>query len=162
MKKLILLRHGKAEYPDLDMDDYDRPLTERGKRNAAETGSFIYAQLASPPDLILSSEAKRAFKTAKLAAEQMHYPIEKIKTETGLYLVSAQRTIKYIKLIPSEISSCLLVGHNPGLTDLVNHFGVRLDNLPTASAVCFEFDIENWQEISPEKAKFCWIELAKG
>ena len=161
MKKLIFMRHGKAEYADAETDDYDRSLTERSKRNAAETGNFILKQLTNAPDLIFSSEAKRALSTAMIAAEQLNYPTDKIRVEDGLYLASASRMLKYIKTISSETDTCLLVGHNPGLTDLINIFGVRLDNLPTASAVCFEFDMDNWQEITPDKAKFCWMELAK-
>jgi phosphohistidine phosphatase len=53
------------------------------------------------------------------------------------------------------------VGHNPGVTDLINELGVRLDSLPTASAVCFEFQLDGWMDIAPEKANFRWIKLAR-
>ena len=59
--------------------------------------------------------------------------------------------------IGDEIKSCILVGHNPGLTELINHFGVRLDHLPTASVAAFQFKVDSWKEIAAENAHFLWM-----
>ena len=160
MKTLVILRHAKAEISDFSTDDYDRSLTDRGKKDASDMAVFINQKIGVP-DLILASDAKRTTYTAVLAAENINYPKEKIEFSPDLYLASARRILKVISTIPAEVKNCVIVGHNPGLTDLINHFGVKLDNLPTASAVFFEFKANNWAEISSENGKFKWIQLSK-
>ena len=66
-----------------------------------------------------------------------------------------------ISKLPDDINSCVFIGHNPGLTDLINILGVNLDNLPTASTACFEFNVESWKEITTEHANFKWLKVAK-
>ena len=160
MKQLIILRHGKAEHDTLAKDDYDRILTDRGQKNARDMGLYI-GKRAATPDLILTSSAKRAHETAILAAGGVGYPEEMIHTDQNLYFAPAAWILNTISKLPDSVESCLYVGHNPGVTELVNHLGVRLDNLPTASAVCFEFQLDSWVEITAEKANFRWIKLAR-
>lgn len=159
MKTLIILRHGKAEQ-DFDKDDFDRLLTERGKKNALDMGTFIYRK-QDTPELILTSSAKRTTETAMLAAQTLYYAQENIQAEKELYFAPALWIVKILTQLPDQIQSCLLMGHNPGLTDLVNYFGVQLDHLPMASAVCFTFDVGKWTEISSENAIFQWFKPAK-
>ena len=160
MRKLIILRHGKSSWSNSDLNDFDRPLTERGEKNAVAMGEFI-AQKNGTPDLVLSSSAKRACDTAALASSTMGYAQEKIETDSELYLANVGEILKSISRVSANINFCVLVGHNPGLTDLVNYFGLKLDNLPTASAVCLEFDSLTWQNISPKNAHFQWLQLAR-
>ena len=160
MKQLIILRHGKAEQDTMAKDDYDRVLTERGQKNARDMGGYI-GKRAGKPDLILASSARRAHETAILAAQGAGYPEEKIQTDQNLYFAPAAWILNNLSKLPDNVNSCLYVGHNPGVTDLINDMGVRLDNLPTASAVCFEFQLDAWVEITPEKANFMWIKLAR-
>lgn len=160
MKILIILRHGKAEPYDAKPDDFDRMLADRGKRNASSMGKYILEK-QGVPELILSSAAKRTMETASLAASELGYPVQKIQVDENLYLASARRILMIINKIQNEANTCLLVGHNPGLTELVNRLGVRLDNLPTGSAVCFTFQTDSWQNISEENARFQWIQLAR-
>lgn len=160
MKQLIIMRHGKSSWDDKTLDDFDRPLNERGIKNAAQMGRFLL-QKTGTPDLILCSAAKRTVETAQLAADNLNYPKEKIETDKKLYLVWIDQILKRISMVPNDINSCLLIGHNPGLTELVNYFGVRLDNLPTASAACFEFDVSDWKDVSSEKSRFKWLQMAR-
>lgn len=160
MKQLIILRHGKAEQDTMAKDDYDRILTERGRRNAAGMGEFILKR-SGIPDLILASSARRAQETAILAAQGIGYPMEAIHSDQNLYFAPARWILNNLYKLSDEVSSCLYVGHNPGVTDLINDLGVRLDNLPTASAVCFEFHVDSWVDISVERANFKWLKLAK-
>lgn len=154
------MRHGKSSWAQADWDDFDRPLTERGKKDAAEMGAFLLQQ-SGIPQLILSSPAERAYATAIIAAENMGYPKEKIETDRELYLAWVNEILQCISRVPDHIGHCLLVGHNPGLTHLINHFGTRLDNLPTASAAYFEFDSRNWKDISPVNASLQWMQWTK-
>lgn len=160
MKQLVILRHGKAEHHSMDKDDYDRGLTERGRRNAADMGKFLNKK-SGRPDLILSSSAKRALQTAQLAARGMEYVAGEIAIDQDLYFASAKWILDEVSKLPDEVDYCLYVGHNPGLTDLINSLGVNLDNLPTASAICFDFQVDDWSHISPERANFKWLKLAR-
>lgn len=160
MKTLIILRHGKTEPYDAKPNDYDRTLVERGRRNAIEMGQFIMKKFGVP-ELILSSSARRAAETAILVGKELKYPIEKILLEDDLYLASVRRIFKVITGIPDDNSSSLLVGHNPGLTALVNEMGIRLDNLPTCSAVCFSFDTDYWNEVSAANVHLLWFQQVK-
>lgn len=160
MKQLIILRHGKAEQDTMAKDDYDRMLTDRGRMNAAAMGEFIHKR-SGRPDLILASSARRAHETALLAAQAIAYPEEEIQTDQNLYFAPARWILNNVSKLSDQVNSCLYVGHNPGVTDLINDLGVRLDNLPTASAACFEFHVESWRDISVERANFMWLKLAK-
>ena len=160
MKQLIILRHGKAEQDVMTKDDYDRLLSDRGERNASGMGEFILKKWGMT-DLILSSSARRAHDTAILAAQSLGYPQEEISTDHNLYFAPSRWIMNAISKLPEEVNRCLYVGHNPGVTELINNLGVRLDNLPTASAACFEFHIGSWREISTGKATFLWLKQPK-
>lgn len=160
MKQLVILRHGKAEQNTMAMDDYDRALTDRGIKNATGMGEFILRKV-DVPDVILSSSAKRAYQTAALAAKALGFPEEEIEADQNLYFAPARWILNVISKLPNEVNSCLFVGHNPGITDLINDLGVHLDNLPTASAICFEFEVDSWRDIAPVRANFKWVKLAR-
>ncbi|MFV0391547.1 MAG: SixA phosphatase family protein [Paludibacteraceae bacterium] len=92
----------------------------------------------------------------------MNFPEKKIDFCEKLYLPSADTIVQILATIPDWVENCLLVGHNPGLTELVNHWGIRLDNLPTASTACFSFDGDKWSDsIEKSTPAFEWIKLAK-
>ncbi|MGI6048202.1 MAG: SixA phosphatase family protein [Petrimonas sp.] len=160
MKKLLIMRHGKSSWNSEYLDDYDRPLNDRGKKNSSEMGHFLL-QVCGKPELILASAAKRTTETAIRAALNLNYPQDKIEFDRELYLAGINDILKSISKISANVNTCILVGHNPGLTDLVNYFGLRLDNLPTASVVCLDFDAPTWKEISPKNARFQWLKLAR-
>lgn len=141
-------------------DDFDRVLTERGRRNAYDMGAFILKK-TGVPDLILTSSAKRAHETALIAAESIGYPEDDIQTDQNLYFAPERWIMNVLSKLPDHINSCIFVGHNPGLTDLINALGVQLDNLPTASTACFEFNVDSWQEVSAGQANFKWLKIAK-
>lgn len=160
MKLLIILRHGKSDWGNPELDDFDRPLNERGKKNAVETGFFLSDKFGKP-DIMLSSGAKRAIDTAKLAAQRMRYKQEDIQIDADLYLASVPVILRSIARLSNVADSCILIGHNPGLTNLINYFGINLDNLPTASVACFECNTDKWENISPKNSSFQWIKLAR-
>jgi phosphohistidine phosphatase len=160
MKQLIILRHGKAERPTTGIDDYDRPLTDCGRKNASDMGTFI-SKRGNIPDLILSSSARRAHDTAILAAQSLGYPQEKIITNRDFYYAPPRWLLNEISKLPDEANCCLYVGHNPCITELINDLGLCLDDLPTASAACFEFPVDAWADILTGKVAFLWLKLAK-
>ena len=102
------------------------------------------------PSLILSSSAVRAWVTAKAVAEEISYPWEFLQRETDLYLAGLAALLRVIANQDNGFNSIMLVGHNPGLTELVNHFvpGVTR-NLPTCGLVSLNIDSENWNFDEP-------------
>lgn len=156
MKTLLILRHGKAELRNFDERDFDRKLANSGRLQAEMTGNTIAAREGTP-DLIYASSAPRAWETARIVAEKVSYSPENIRTDSELYMASSLWLRHLLGNIGDEIKSCILVGHNPGLTDLINLFGVRLDHLPTASVAAFQFDVDSWRDIAAENAHFLWL-----
>src|SRR5579872_6826900 len=130
MKTLLLLRHAKSIRDDPEMADHDRPLNERGKKAAKEAGRFLRDE-ELVPDLIVSSTALRARKTAQKAAKQCDYA-RAIELEEQLYLASASAHYKVVRKIEPSCKRLLIVGHNPGISDFLNQLVSGEDAMPTA------------------------------
>jgi phosphohistidine phosphatase len=101
------------------------------------------------PDLILSSPAIRARQTAERVAIALNYPSENIHYDDALYLASPGQMLEVLTHVSDGIDELILVGHNPGMTQLANMMiaDLALDNLPTAGAVAINADIANWRQI---------------
>ncbi len=160
MKKLYLMRHAKSDWSGYYVSDFERTLNKRGKRDAPMMGEVLKTKIS--PDLIVSSPAVRAKLTAEAVAEKLGYNPRNIRFEEDIYEASALELLRMIQSLPDDAQEVLLIGHNPGLTDLINHLGnVRLDNLPTASLVGFAFDVTHWQEIKPGTGSYLFFEYPK-
>ncbi len=162
MRRLILLRHGKSGWDDARLDDFDRPLAPRGLRDVPEMGRRL-ARRGQQPDLIISSAALRAISTARAVARELGYREDRIVTDAGLYHASPDTMLSFVRRAPDDIATVLLVGHNPGMTDLANQLAeIRLDNMPTAGMLCVEFDrAPSWSDIDPRRARFAWFDYPK-
>ncbi len=160
MKKLYLMRHAKSDWSGYYVSDFERTLNKRGKHDAPMMGEILKEKIA--PDLIVSSPAVRAKLTAEAVAEKLGYDPAKIRFEEDIYEASATELLRIVHELPDDAQEVLLIGHNPGLTDLINRFGnVRLDNLPTASLVGFAFDVAHWREIEPGMGDYLFFEYPK-
>ena len=116
-RELWLLRHGKSER-DLEMDDFDRPLKKRGKRNARQLGAWMRQQQLIP-DTVLSSPAKRAIATAKLVYKYIGDDCKRIQQDKRLYFQSVEQLKAVLAECPKNSKRVLLVGHNPELEELL-------------------------------------------
>jgi len=147
MKRLTLLRHAKSSWDDHGLPDHDRPLAVRGLRDAPTMGKRLAAQ-GIAPDLLLTSTALRARMTADLVAASLGLA-PPIRTEARIYLASPGELLAIIAAQSEAVSELLLVGHNPGLTQLANMLlpDLKLANLPTAGAVSVEYDGEAWSDL---------------
>jgi len=147
-KELFLVRHAKSSWDDPTISDHDRPLNERGLRNAPDMGSRLSDREVSP-DALISSTALRARTTAEIMAISLNFPKDQIVFDLALYHASATELQEYIGLLDDSHFSVMLFGHNPGMTSLVCHlFGLALDNLPTCGVVHLCFATESWAEAS--------------
>ncbi|MGD9930405.1 MAG: histidine phosphatase family protein [Mangrovibacterium sp.] len=148
MKRVVLVRHAKA-VPYGYEDDFDRKLRSSGKEDAKLLSSKLKEDKVTP-DLIISSPAKRAVKTAEIYAETFHYPIPKIQLEEDLYEgVTTQDFIDILREISEEVQTVFIFGHNPTIYYLANNL-VRFFNsdMPTCSTVGIDFKIDCWKDIS--------------
>jgi len=161
MLRLILLRHGKSSWDDPRLDDFERPLAPRGLRNVPEMGRRL-ARRGQPPELIVASTAVRALATARAVAREIGYREDGIVEAPELYLAAPGEILSVIRKAPASAGTVMVVGHNPGFTELANMCdGVRLDNMPTAAMLCVEFDVRSWAEIEPAAARFAWCDYPK-
>lgn len=148
MKTLLLLRHAKSSWKDSDLDDHDRPLNKRGKRDAPRMGQLL-AEENLLPDLIISSSAKRTRRTAELVAETSGFRGE-TRITGDLYEAWAARIAAVIQCLPENTSRVLLIGHNPGLEEFLEGVTGGYRPLSTAALAWLEFSVEQWREISKE------------
>jgi phosphohistidine phosphatase len=148
MKLLTLLRHAKSSWDDTRLDDHDRPLAERGHRDAPSMGERL-ARRRLNPDLLLTSTAERARQTAEYVSSALGLPASRTRIERRLYLASPGELLLLLAEIDDGIESLLLIGHNPGLTELANRLlpFLRLDNLPTTGVLAIDCDATSWKRI---------------
>ena len=161
MKKLFIVRHAKSSWDHPELDDYDRPLNKRGKRNAPEMGQRL-ANRKVKPDAMVTSPAKRAAATARRIAEQISFPVSDIQKEAMLYHGSVTNMINVIQATSDAVDSLMIFGHNPGLTDLANRLsGSDIYNIPTCGIVEIEFSVAHWKEIELSTGKLVTFDFPK-
>lgn len=163
MKTLYIVRHAKSSWADPLQDDFDRPLNDRGKRDAPRMGKRLKEKNIFP-DLMLSSPARRAYATAKRISKVLGYDKSKIKTADKLYHADEEKMLEVIRGVKDKHKSLMVFGHNPGLTDFVNAFQdgeLDIDNVPTCGIVAFELDIDSWSKASWGKGKMLFFDFPK-
>jgi phosphohistidine phosphatase len=146
MKTLLILRHAKSSWKDEDLSDHDRPLNKRGKANAPQVGEFIQSE-GLMPDLILSSSAKRAHQTARLAAEAAGYDGD-IRLLRELYAAPPEAYIQALSSLDDRFERVMVVGHNPGLEDLLQMLTFTVQAMPTSTIACVDLPIERWTDLN--------------
>jgi phosphohistidine phosphatase len=150
MKTLYLIRHAKSSWDDLDLADFERPLNERGEKDAPRMGKRLKEKNVSP-DLMLSSPAKRALETCKVFAKTLGYAERKVKTDRRLYHADEDQLLNVIREIEDlndKDEVVMIFGHNPGLTEFANSLlDETLDNIPTCGVVSLKIRVKSWKEI---------------
>jgi len=134
MKTLFLVRHAKSSHDDPTLADKERPLNDRGLRDAATMGQRLAKQDVKP-DLIVSSPAVRALATAEIISKKLDYKRKGIVVNERLYAVAA------------EDVRVMLFGHNPELGELANRFSGKIMDMPTCAVAEFSFDTESWSNV---------------
>jgi len=159
MKRVYLIRHAKSSWKDMSLDDFDRPLNKRGKANAPMMGERLSVK-GVKPDLIISSPAKRAKMTAEVLAEKVTYEKE-ILFDDDIYDAFIEDLEDILRAVSDSNRCIFLIGHNPELNDLVQHYVHFDENLPTCGIVEIEFDCEAWRDISMRNAKLISFDYPK-
>ena len=167
MKTLFLLRHAKAENPAPGSTDLNRALNERGRREAQAVGTFIKKQNLRF-DLVLCSTAVRARETAELvlAAAEL---AAKVRYDGRIYEAGPPRLREVTAEIEAHTSTVLLVGHNPGMEELLQLLTDRVERMATGTLAKIDLAADEWSKITEDNANLCnldWIvkpkELAAG
>lgn len=164
MKTLYVVRHAKSSWDDTNLPDFERPLNERGKRDAPRMGKRL-KEKSIHPELMLSSPANRALSTCKRIADALGYANDKIKTDRALYHADEEEILTVVRSISDKYSVLMLFGHNPGLTDFINSFSrdeaMNINNLPTCGVVAFTIDVESWEMVDFGKGNFIFFDFPK-
>jgi len=157
VKTLVLVRHAKSSWDDAQIADRDRPLNKRGQRDAPMMGERL-AQRGIDPERIISSPATRALATAQIIAEAIGYPLDEIVIDETLYGAGVGGWLRAIQSLDDELDCAMFFGHNPGLTDLVNHLSLDyIDNVPTCGIIELEYAVPSWTQVGrvkPQRAEF--------
>jgi phosphohistidine phosphatase len=147
MKELILVRHGKSSW-DYDVQDADRPLKERGIRDAHRVAEKVAPQLQDV-DAVFSSPANRALHTCVILMRTVGIPMDKLRIEKDLYDFSGGSVREFVHGVGDDLGKIMIFGHNHALTYLVNDWGSKyVDNVPTSGLAYLSFDVAKWSEVS--------------
>lgn len=161
MKTLILIRHAKSSWADPGQNDFDRPLNERGRKDAPEMAARLYKRTPHI-DLFLSSTAKRARKTAAFFAEAYGKTVEDIQLVPSLYMAGIPEFLEQVKALPDTVQTVALFSHNYGITAFANTLSsVRVDNMPTCSFYAVELECSHWKDIETATTKFLFFDYPK-
>lgn len=159
MLKLLLLRHAKSSWGDVDCSDHDRPLSKRGLKDAPQMGCYIHHQHIEP-ELVLCSTATRTRQTALLAIEKFSRQPE-IRYLEDLYSFSRFHTpLNVIRNNADQQSPLLLIGHNPTMEELACELtgagnsaarALMNDKFPTGALAIIDFDVPKWADLQTGK-----------
>lgn len=157
MKTLLLMRHAKSSHDEPGTTDHDRPLNERGRRDAPRMAELL-REHELIPDVIISSTAVRARETAQLVAETLDFdgPLDAQRT---LYLTSADAYLDACRALVDEPATVLVIGHNPSMAELVARLSDDYHEFPTAALAHFELKIKSWADLRRDvdaKLKHLW------
>ena len=145
MKTLLVLRHGKSSWNDPALDDHERPLNKRGRRDGSRMGKLV-RKYGLMPDVVISSEAVRARLTAEAVVQAARYAGE-ILLDQQLYMASPADILSLLRTVRENAETVMIVGHNPGLEELVTQLTGEQQDLPTAALAQIALPIDQWRDL---------------
>src|SRR6267154_3568474 len=160
MKTLFLIRHAKSSWDNPALPDKDRPLGDRGRRDAPKMGKRL-AKRDVKPDLILSSPARRALKTARIIAKKLDYKLKDIVVDDRLYAGEADDLLNVIHKLGDKLERVMLFGHNPEVTELAHRLSSEITQMPTRAVAEFTFDAKSWSYIGKAKPSSVTLDYPK-
>lgn len=155
MKILYLLRHAKSNWKEQGLQDFDRPLNGRGREAAPLVGRFIRDRKLRV-DLLLSSPAERARQTAALIKEAAGLSADLLYDER-IYEADAARLLEVVTQAADSADALLLVGHNPGMEELLKFLTGEERQMPTAALACVMMDVERWAKARARAGRLEWL-----
>jgi len=157
VKRLYLLRHSKSAWDDPTLRDRDRPLAPRGRKASKRVARWAKKH-GVRPQLVVCSNAVRARQTLQRVLPGLGEPA--VWFEVTLYAAGADTLLARVRALPDDVDEAMLVGHNPGLMELLLLLAApsplrqrALGNVPTGALAELEADVEHWAEVSPGEAR---------
>lgn len=161
MRTLYLCRHAKSSWADPGQSDHERPLNERGLRDAPAMARF-FKQRNEPVQLIVSSDANRAQTTARFFAKELGLDGDRFRLDPSLYHASMRSIENVVAALPDDADRVMLFGHNPGFTEAVTYFASEgPDNMPTCGLVRIDFVADSWKQTGRDLGTLVWFEYPK-
>ena len=162
MKALLLVRHAKSSWDNFTVNDFERPLNDRGKADAPKMGKRLRKK-GIKIDAFISSPAKRARKTAEYFIEEFGRDKDEIIFVSSLYDAAVSDFNAAVKAIDDKFDNVAIFSHNPGITQFANELvrGADIDNMPTCSVFAVKADIEKWKDFSKAKKEFLFFDYPK-
>lgn len=155
MKTLYLLRHAKSSWGDSTVQDFDRPLNGRGRDAAPLVGRLIRERRLRV-DLLLSSPAARARQTAELVKESAGLSAELLYDER-IYEADAARLLEVVTQTAEPAGALMIVGHNPGMEELLKILTGGEHRMPTAALACVALDVDVWGKARGRAGRLEWL-----
>jgi phosphohistidine phosphatase len=156
MKTLYLLRHAKSSWKDDGLEDFDRPLSKRGRAAAKAMGEYLARHQIAPAQ-VLCSPAKRTRETLERLQDGIG-PAVPVRFEKVIYMADAPALLRRLRRLNDSLPSAMLVGHNPGLEQLALILAAEQDGeprrqlqlkFPTGSLAVMETDVDRWADLKP-------------
>ncbi|RYY38995.1 MAG: histidine phosphatase family protein [Chitinophagaceae bacterium] len=161
MKVLLLVRHAKSSWDDITMKDFDRPLNERGKKDAPEMAERVKEHGVKLTHFV-SSPAKRARRTARFFAEAFGAEKDDIQIVEALYEPTMQAFADAVAALPDDQDAVAFFSHNPTITDYVNSLSnVRVDDMPTCAVFAVSMDEKSWSAFASADKQFLFFDYPK-
>ena len=155
MRTLFILRHAKSSWKNKELADFERPLNSRGRKAAETMGAFLKREKVNP-DLILSSSAVRARETVDILLRSAKAKSD-LRFDERIYEAPATTLLEVISEIDKDAESVLIVGHNPGLEELVTLLTGQVQTMPTAALAKISFKTSNWTNAGTKSGTLEWL-----
>jgi phosphohistidine phosphatase len=161
MKTLFLVRHAESSRDDPGLRDRERPLNDRGRRDAQSMGKRL-AKGDAEPELVVSSPALRALTTAQLVADEIGHAREDIVVDDRLYASSEGDLLAIIRALDQKLDCVMLFGHNPEFSDLAHRLSSEIIAMPTCAVAEFRFDTQAWSDVGDLEPTHAMLETPRG
>ena len=157
MKILILIRHAKSSWNDAGQKDFDRPLNDRGHKDALAMAERMTNSNLNPDGLI-SSTAKRALSTCEYFRKAFGLDKKNMMERPELYLAEMSTFYQVIQSLPNDLNTVFLFSHNNGITEFANTLtDTTIDNMPTCGVFAVSADIEDWKDFEEGDKDFLFF-----
>lgn len=160
MKKLLIIRHAKSDWGEAGLKDFDRPLNERGKKDALEMGKRLLNKNILP-ESIVSSPALRAITTCNIITKTLDLE-NKVSLEQKIYDAPCSELLKIVNDLDNQYDFIALFGHNNGITDLTIYLSdADIYDIPTCGMVLIEFPFDDWKMVSKNTGDLLFFDYPK-
>ncbi len=161
MKKLIVTRHAKSSWNNNSLSDFQRPLNNRGIKDAPVMADRL-ANRNLIPELVVSSTAVRALETTELLMTTLRLGTEKLITTDSIYEAPLSALEQAVCNLPDHVTLAMIVGHNPGVSSLCDHLCSNANlQMPTCAMACFDLDVNQWADVYRDCGEMLWYDYPK-